>query len=139
MELLITAAITTIIFTAVGMAIYQFSTVSGYGNDQLTASHELQNSAYWFNTDGQTAVAATGGDSLVLIRPDGQSIVYSLSGRKLERRDGSSTMVLAREISSIDFAVKERLVSMNIVASPAGRADVSEQGNYKVYLRPVPQ
>jgi hypothetical protein len=139
MELIITAAITTIIFTAVGMAIYQFTTVSGFGNDKLTAGHELQNSAYWFNMDGQTAVSATGGDNLVLLRPDGQSIVYSLSGGNLERRDGSSTITLAREISSIDFSVKERLVSMSIVASPAGRANVSEQGNFKVYLRPVPE
>lgn len=60
-ELIMAVAITGIIVAFLGTAIYQIFTVSGYGNDQLTAQHELQNAATWFNLDTQGAQTATGG------------------------------------------------------------------------------
>lgn len=87
-ELLVTLAITGIIFTAVGTAIYQLTTVSNYGNDQLTAGHELQNTACWFNRDSQAALTAAGGEALNLTLPRGQTIIYSLAGNDLQRIEG---------------------------------------------------
>ena len=55
-ELVVAIAITGIIVAFLGTAIYQIITVTGYGNDRLTAVHELQNAAYWFNLDGQEAI-----------------------------------------------------------------------------------
>lgn len=136
-ELLVTIAITGIIFTVIGTAIYQLSTVSGYGNDKLTADHELQNAAYWFNLDGQTAVTSTGGDILSFSLPSGNIITYSLEGTVLERSVGPVTTTLAQNISSANFSVEGRLVSMDITSSPSGRANVNVQQVYKVYLRPV--
>jgi prepilin-type N-terminal cleavage/methylation domain-containing protein len=136
-ELLITLAISGIIFTAVGSAIYQMSTVSGLGNDKLTANHELQNTAYWFNLDGQSALSAKAGTSLTYYLADERTISYVLNGTDLLRTDGSAQMTLARNISSAGFSVADRLVSLKITASISGRANISEQRNYKVYLRSI--
>jgi prepilin-type N-terminal cleavage/methylation domain-containing protein len=136
-ELLITLAISGIIFTAVGSAIYQMSTVSGMGNDKLTANHELQNTAYWFNLDGQSALRAKAGSGLTYYLADDRIISYALNGTDLLRTDGSAQMTLARNISSASFSVKERLVALNITSSFSGRSNISEQRNYQVYLRSI--
>jgi len=100
----------------------------------------LQNAEHWFNLDGQMATAAAGGSSLVLSLP-GQTVTYSLAGTQLQRTEGSSTIILARDISSLSFSVNSslRLVSMDIAASISGRTEISEQNVYKVHLRPVQQ
>jgi prepilin-type N-terminal cleavage/methylation domain-containing protein len=138
-ELLITIAVTGLIFVAAGTVLFQLTTVSGYGNDRLSIIHEMQNADYWFNYDGQMAVAAAGGSSLVLSFPSGQPVTYALAGTQLQRIEGSSTMILARNVSNLSFSVQSRLVSMNITSSISGRTDVSEQIEYQVYLRPVQQ
>lgn len=136
-ELLITLAITGIIFSVVGGAIYQLTTVSGYGNDKLTANHALQNAAYWFFQDGQAAVTASGNTSLVLTLPASQTITYSLTGNNLQRTQGAVTQTLAQNISNLSFTVQGRLVAMDITSSPTGRANVNVQEVYRVYLRPA--
>jgi prepilin-type N-terminal cleavage/methylation domain-containing protein len=135
-ELLIVMAISGLIFLVVGAVLYQLTTVSGNGNDRLSVIHEVQNAEYWFNYDGQMATAAVGGSSLVLTLP-GQTVSYVLSGKQLQRIEGSSTIVLARNISGLSFSVQSRLVSMDITSSISGRTDVSEQYVYKVHLRPA--
>jgi prepilin-type N-terminal cleavage/methylation domain-containing protein len=134
-ELLVTLAISGIIFTAVGSAIYQLSTVSGYGNDRLTANHELQNSAIWFSRDTQSAWQVSAGKNLKLSLPEDRSVTYSLEGKDLVRREKDSSLVLARNISAVGFAVNGGLVSMNIESSPAGRAEVIEKRVYQVCFR----
>jgi prepilin-type N-terminal cleavage/methylation domain-containing protein len=136
-ELLITLAISGIIFTAVGSAIYQMSTVSGMGNDKLTANHELQNAAYWFNQDGQSALSVKAGSNLTYYMFDDRAVRYTLNGTDLLRTDGDAQMTLARNISSASFSVEDRLVSLKITSSIPGRANISEQRNYKVYLRSI--
>jgi prepilin-type N-terminal cleavage/methylation domain-containing protein len=136
-ELLVTLAVSGIIFTVIGGVIFQLSTVSGAGNDRLTANHSLQNAAYWFNLDGQSAQNATGGDQLALTAPDAGTIVYSLAGHNLLRTAGNWATTLAQDVSKVNFTVRGRLVSMDITASPSGRANISVEQNYTVYLRPV--
>lgn len=136
-ELLVTIAITGALFSVIGGVIYQLTTTSEYGNDRLDATHELQNAAQWLRTDGQQAVTATGGSSLVLTLPDASVITYSLSGTSLLRTSGGTTMTLAQNISGASFSVQGNLVTLVITASVPGRMSVSEQGTYQVYLRPV--
>jgi prepilin-type N-terminal cleavage/methylation domain-containing protein len=135
-ELLIAIAITGIIVSFLGTAIYQIITVTEYGNDRLTAMHELQNASHWFSLDGQGAITATGGDELALTLYDSSSISYSLVGTELRRTAGGTQMTLARNITSADFSVEDRVITMSLTASPIGRDSVSETGVYKVYLRP---
>jgi prepilin-type N-terminal cleavage/methylation domain-containing protein len=135
-ELVVAIAITGIIVVFLGTAINQIITVSGYGNDRLTATHELENVAYWFNNDGQEAIAATGGASLALTMADNSSITYTLAGTEMRRTAGGQQMTLARNITDANFSIDSRLVTMSLTASPPGRYGVSENGTYRVYLRP---
>ena len=136
-ELLVAIAVTGIIVVFLGTAIYQIITVSAYGNDRLTAMHELQNSAHWFNLDGQKAVTANVNGELLLTISETSSITYSLVGKELRRTAGGSPMTLARNITSADFSIDNRLITMSLTSSPEGRDNVSENGTYKVYLRPA--
>jgi len=136
-ELLITVAITGLIVSFLGAAIYQIITVTEYGNDKMIAMHELQNAAHWVSLDGQMARTASGGNELVLTLPDDSSITYALVDTELRRTTDESQMILARSISSISFFVENRIITMTITSSPEGRPNISEQGTYKVHLRPT--
>ncbi len=136
-ELLITVAITGLIVSLLGTAIYQIITVTEYGNDKMIATHELQNAAHWVSLDGQMASTASGGNELVLTLPDDSSVTYSVVGTELRRTAGGSQMTLARNITSATFSVENRIITMTITSAPEGRANVNEQGTYKIYLRPT--
>ena len=135
-ELLVAVAVTGIIVVFLGTAIYQIITVTEYGNDRLTAMHELQNSAHWFNLDGQRASTANVNGGLSLTISANNSITYSLAGTELRRTAGGNQMTLAKNISSADFSIQNRVITMSLTSSPDGRDNVSENGSYKVYLRP---
>jgi prepilin-type N-terminal cleavage/methylation domain-containing protein len=135
-EMLIATAITGCIFAVLGLAMHQVLTIPDNGNDRLTALHELQNAAYWVNLDGQMAASATGGSGLVLTLPDNSSITYILTDTNLIRTSSTSNMTLAKNITSINFSVAGRYITMNITSAPSGRWDVSENETYITCLRP---
>ena len=136
-ELLITVAITGLIITFLGTAVYQIFNATEYGNRRMLATHELRNAAHWVCLDGQMASIASGGNELVLTLPDDSSIIYALVGSELHRIAGKSQMILARNISSLSFSVENRIITMTVTSSPEGRLNVSEKGTYKVCLRPT--
>ena len=137
-ELIVATAITGLVVSGLGTAIYQIITVTEYGNDRLTATHELQNVAHWFSLDGQAASTANVGSELVLTPSDnGSSITYSLVGTELHRMAGDSNMTLAQNITSANFSVENHTITMTIISFPEGRWNVSENGTYKVCLRPT--
>lgn len=134
-ELMMATAITGIIAGFLGTGIFQLLTIAAYGNESLAATHELQNAAHWFTRDGQEAASATGGGSLVLTLPDNSSISYVLVGTELHRMAGGAPMTLARNITSANFSIQNRLITMSLTSAPGG-SKVSESGVYEVYLRP---
>lgn len=144
-ELLIAVAITGLIVSFLGTAIYQIITVTEYGNDRMIAMHELQNAAHWVSHDGQMAKTATsGGSDLVLTLPrlpplDDLEITYAVVDRELRRTitANGSQMILARNISIISFSIENRIITMTITSSPEGRPNISEEATYKVHLRPT--
>jgi prepilin-type N-terminal cleavage/methylation domain-containing protein len=135
-ELVVAIAITGIIVVFLGTAIYQIITVSEYGNDRLTAMHELQNAAHRFSLDAQKAVSASVDGELLLTISETSSITYALVGTELRRTEDDSQTTLARNISSAEFSIDSRLITMSLTSSPEGRNNVSENGTYKVFLRP---
>jgi prepilin-type N-terminal cleavage/methylation domain-containing protein len=135
-ELIVVVAVTGIIIAFLGTAIYQLMTVTSYGNSRLIAAHELENAAYWLNRDGQQATAASGGSGLALTLSDNSSVTYSLAGTELRRSAGGDSMILARNITSLDFSISSRVITMSLTSSPECRDDASENGTYRVYLRP---
>ncbi len=136
-ELLVATAITGLVISGLGTAIYQIITVTEYGYDRLRATHELQNVAHWFSLDGQMAGAASGGSELVLTQSDGSLITYTLLDTELYRMAGGSNMTLAQNITSANFLVENRTITMALASSPESRWNVSENGTYKVCLRPT--
>jgi prepilin-type N-terminal cleavage/methylation domain-containing protein len=135
-ELVIATVITGLIVSFLGTAIYQIFTVSQYGNDRLTATHEVQNAAYWFNLDGQQATAATGGTGLYLTLSDNSSVTYARVGTELRRTSNGTQMILARNITSASFTVTNRLITMQLTSAPQGRDHIMENRTYQVWLRP---
>ena len=136
-ELIMTIAITGVIVTFLATAVYQIINVSGYGNDRLSAQHELQNAASWFNVDIQQSVAATGGTQLVLTLSDNTTVTYSLVGTVLQRSSAGPYKTLALNINSAAFSINNRLASMTLFCVPSWRDSVSENGTYMAYLRPA--
>ena len=143
-ELLITVAITGLIVGVLGTAIYQIITVTESGNARMTAIHELQNAGHWVTLDGQMAKTATvDGNKLALTLPlpDDPSIniTYKVEDSELLRETDESQMILAQNISyiSFSFSPENRVITMTITSSPEGRTNISEQGTYKVCLRPT--
>ena len=49
----------------------------------------------------------------------------------------SAHMILARNITSANFSIEDRVITMHLISSPEGRDNVSENGTYKVHLRPT--
>jgi prepilin-type N-terminal cleavage/methylation domain-containing protein len=138
-ELLIALAITGVIFTVAGGLIYQLNVVTEYGNDKLTTWHEMENLSNRYYLDGYEAVSASGGTALNLQLSTGQTVTYALSGTDLARTQGGNSVILARNISALDFMVQNRLITMNITSASLGRMGESEQTSYKVYLRSTAQ
>jgi len=137
-ELVAAVAVTGIIVVFLGTAVYQIITVSASGNDRLIALHELQNAARWFNSDGQQALEASpdeiGGLSLTL--SDNSTVTYSLAGTELRRTAAGPPMTLGRNITGAVFTFSDRIVTMSLVAAPAGRYGIIESATYRVALRP---
>ena len=136
-ELVIATAITGFILGILGMAIHHVVTIPEYGNERVTALHELQNVAHWVNLDGQMAQSATGGNELILTLPDASSVNYTLVGTDLLRTTSTSNRTLAQNVTSVNFSIQDRYITMDITSSPAGRWGVSENETYKIYLRPT--
>jgi prepilin-type N-terminal cleavage/methylation domain-containing protein len=136
-ETLLAIAITGFIATVLGLTVQQVAFVPEQGNDQVDALHAVQNAAHWVGLDGQTAASASGGSSLNLTLPDNSVIIYTLSGDSLLRDDGSANRTIAEDISSVNFTVEGRVITMNIAAAPASRWDVSENQTYQIYMRPT--
>ena len=136
-ESLIAVAITGFIVSVLGVAINQIVTIPEYGGERMTAMHELQNAAHWVGIDGQMSASASGGNQLMLTLADNSSISYVVDGTELNRITGSSNRTLAKNITSANFSVLNRVITMNITSAPDGRWSVSENGTYMVCLRPV--
>jgi len=135
-EVLVATAITGMIFGVLGAAIYHIVTIPEYGNDRVTALHELQNVAHCVNLDGQMAQSAIGGSNLVLTFPDTSSVNYTLVGTDLLRITSTSNRTLAQNITSVNFSVQDRIITMNLTSAPDGRWDISENETYQICLRP---
>ena len=137
-ELMIAIAITGFLTAVLGLVVQMTVSVPERGNDQVNALHAIQNAAHWVSLDGQTAKSASGGNALTLTLPDSSSIRYIRYGDELHRIYGSSNRTIARSISSANFTVQGRLITMNITAATGGRWDVSENGTYQINMRPSP-
>ena len=136
-ELVIVLAITGFIVGILGTSIHQIVSVPEQGDERMNALHDLQNAAHWVGIDGQMSVSASGGNQLLLTLADNSTISYVVEGSELHRIAGSSNRTLAKSISTTNFSIQNRMITMNITSTPSGRWSISENGTYQVYLRAV--
>jgi prepilin-type N-terminal cleavage/methylation domain-containing protein len=136
-ETLIAIAITGFIVTVLGLSVQQVVTVPEQGDDQVAALHAVQNAAHWVSLDGQTAKSASGGSSLNLTLPDSSVISYTLSGGSLHRTYKGVNRTIAKDISSLNFTIEGRVITMSITAAPNSRWSISDNQTYQIYMRPT--
>jgi prepilin-type N-terminal cleavage/methylation domain-containing protein len=144
-ELLVATAIMAMIIGVIGLAIYQFLSVTERSNSDLSALHGVENAARWISRDGQMAEAtdlvpgAPHVDSVRLNWTDGygalHSSAYSLSGTELERNYDGTVITVARHISAIEFSINGDLLTVHIESSVPGRWHETQEMTYKVCLR----
>jgi len=113
-ELMVALCISALVLSGLGMALYQFNSVTRLHQDTLLLNQQIQNAATVLNRDVVGASGGTvAGDSLSLgiptytfgqvTDPITETITYSLESDTLKRNDGSQTMVVARYIAGADF------------------------------------
>jgi prepilin-type N-terminal cleavage/methylation domain-containing protein len=136
-ELLVTLAISGVLLGVIVTALFQMTTISSAGDDQLTVWHQLQNVNHQLGIDCQEALTASGSSSLTLNYTGGGTVTYSLTGTSLRRTSGTNINTLAQDIASLSFSVTGRLVTMNITSTVSGRTGSSEQITSLVNLRPT--
>lgn len=135
-EMLVAVTLVSVIAVVLGMAVQQIVTVPEKGNEQVTSLHEIQNTSHWLGMDIPAAESAVGGESLNLTLPDTSVISYERLGNVLYRYHYSDSTVVARNISSMNFTVDNRMITVDITAAPEGRWDISERRTYQIAMRP---
>jgi prepilin-type N-terminal cleavage/methylation domain-containing protein len=137
-ETLAAVAITAFLVTVLGLVIQQMVTVPERGDSQVSALHAVQNAAHWVSQDGQMAQAASGsGSDLNLTLPDASIISYTLSDGNLYRTFQGVSRTVAASVSSVNFTVEGRVITMSIAAAPDSRWDISENQTYQIFMRPT--
>ncbi|MBA7637982.1 hypothetical protein ES703_45631 [subsurface metagenome] len=145
LELIIATAITAVIVGGLSTAIYLIISTTERGNAEASALHNIQKAAYWISRDAQMArttdlidgESAIDSLSLQWIDGDGNphSSSYELSGTELLRNYDDTLTIVARGISSAEFAISGNILTFNIESTHAGRWPVSRATTGKVYLR----
>jgi hypothetical protein len=146
-ETLLAASITAMIVGVLGSALFLFWRGTEQGNDQYRALHDVQNAGFWITRDGEMAQSTSltpGADPLQSMTlswaDEGQvhTVSYSLSGASLQRDEDGSVSTVARNVSAAGFSISaQRVITVVITSTPAGRWGVTEQATYKAYLRPT--
>ena len=144
-ELIIATAITSLIVSGLGTAIYLIITVTERNNDEASALHDIRNAAYYISSDAQMASTTdlTDGaepvDTLSLEWTDGfgnaHSSSYQLSGTELQREYNSATTTVARHVSSVEFSISGDVLTFRVESTPPGRWQVSRETTSVVNLR----
>lgn len=146
-EAIVVTGITAIIVAILGSAVFQILQVTGQGNNEFRALHDIQNAGYWITLDGKRAQttsltrnAAPVGSMSLNWTEGGQShtVTYSLSGASLQRNYDGTVTTVARYISSVGFSLsQDSIITTTVTSSPDGRWEVSETTTYKTCMRPI--
>ena len=144
-ELLVAAAISSIVATGLGAALHQFLVISERTGDMRKALHDVQNAGYWLVLDGKRA-ETTG---LVDQDPPAEGITWSwiseeqahtsryfLSGRKLKRDHNGTVTTVAHHVSAIGFSLNGEMIEISMRSTPQGRWSISKESTFQIWLRP---
>ena len=145
-EVMIASAITAVIAGGLSVAIFMTVNVSGRGNDEASAMHDVQTASYWISHDTQMASttdlveAAEAVDSVVLewtgCYGNSHTSTYSLSGTELQRDYDGATITVAQYVSLVEFYISGNVLTFRIESNPPGRWNVSQDMTGNACLRP---
>lgn len=135
-EMMVATVIIGAIVVVLTLVSHQFFTIPEKSNDKVASLHAIQNVIHWISLDVMEAEFAYGGDNLSLTKPDATEINYERIGDELYRACDGRDILLARSVSSVNFTVEDRLITMNITVAPESRWDISENCTYMVAMRP---
>lgn len=145
-EVLIGAAIAAGIAAVLGTAVWQFFTVTRWGNDRMLAAADHQTALLWLSRDSaesETFVAGTGNDYGTFQWPGGDpSFLYRFDpGENALVRDHyqgavlQSSRPIARNIAAqgdVTFTVNGKVVTVSVTSTVGG---VSETINLTLTMR----
>lgn len=131
-EMLVSAFLMSLLIGVLGTAFYQFFTATRWGNDTLTALHDLENAEVWLSRDAREAQSFTPGSSAVYGTfdcGDYSTVQYrysydsgstALVREKIVDDSVESTLTVARHIaqqSDVGFSVAGHLVTITLTSS----------------------
>jgi type II secretory pathway pseudopilin PulG len=133
-ELLVAVAISSVVLTMLGSAVFQFYSISSYGQARMAVLHDLQNAGLWLGRDASEAADFTPGggniygtfdwsDSSVQFRYSYDAADNALVREQLLGGVVQSTVTVARHIAAqgdVSFTPTGQRVSVDITATSAG-------------------
>ena len=153
-EFLMAMGISSLIISALGMIVIQFSNLTRIQKNSLTLNHELQSAATVLNGDLVSAIAGTvtmGAPTSTLVvylptytfgqvgAPVTQTITYthSTSEGGLTRVDDIGPMTIARHVDSIDFGPAGPISITMRIALTTTMGDLSRNMAFTISRRPT--
>jgi Tfp pilus assembly protein PilW len=110
-ELLVAVAISAVVLSMVGMAVYQFYAISTFGNARLAVLHDLQNAGLWLGRDSTEASSFTPGAGAVY-----GTFSWSDSSRQFRYSFNAGQNALVREEIVSSVVVSTVTVARHIAA-----------------------
>lgn len=146
-EILVTIFLASLLIGVLGTAFYQLFAATRWGNDTLTALHDLENAEVWLSRDARQARSFTAGSSPVYGTfdcGDYSRVQYryshDLGNTALVREEivdleVESTLTVARHIaydSDVGFSVSGSLVTMTLTSTSGA---ISRSTTLKINMR----
>ena len=148
-ELLVALGVMSALGSVLVTTLYQMSNFTSRSNAQVSVSADLRNTFHWLaqdvkmaNTTSLVAEFPTVYTSLSLNWTDNyqdasaaHSAAYSLVGTDLRRtEDGVNTHTVARNVTSIEFSIVGRRVTVTLTSTDDKWSDVTKQFSHYFYL-----
>lgn len=146
-EMLVTLFLMSLLLGLLGTAFYQFFTATRWGNNTLTALHDLENAQVWLSRDARQAQSFTPGSSPVYGAfdcGDYSTVEYrysydsgntALVREKIVDGGVESTLTVARHIaqqSDVGFSVNGSLVTITLTSTSGA---ISGNTTLKINMR----
>lgn len=146
-EMLVSAFLMSLLIGVLGTAFYQFFTATRWGNDTLTALHDLENAEVWLSRDVREAQSFTPGSSPVYGTfdcGDYSTVQYrysydsgntALVREKIVDGGVESTLTVARHIdqeSDVAFSAGSSLVTITLTSTSGA---ISRNTTLKINMR----
>jgi len=137
-ELLVVIALLAIVTGVASLAIYQFYTVTSWGNAQMAVDADLRNAGLWLMHDGNESRSFTAaGTCGTFDTGRSRTYTYALNGNQLNRTDSQTgqTIVVAHRVNSVQCPAGPVTGGALAVTITSSSGKVSGTATFTVTLR----